>query len=366
MAWMKAVNLEKEHGNRTTLGNILKQALEACNDTELYFLMYAKHLWKQEKNIDEAINVLKKSLDDLDDEEELYLALVKLYKEKRQYDDARQLLIKGRQKCDSNRIWMQSAQIEREVGEPEQAQKILETAIEKYPTFYKLYLISATLKQEAGDLETTRKVYEEAVKTCRAHPQLWICYARMEQSQENYTKARALLQKGRIKIPRNDLLWLETIWLEIRADNVKVATHLCSKALQQCPNSGRLWSLAIELEPVQGRKAKSLQGIKACEQDAHVCIAVAKLFWREKKYDKTRRWLKRASALNKDLGDAWAYLYKFELENGDEEAQKEVLDECVKEEPRHGEYWCSISKQVSHWRLSTEEILAKTVEIVPL
>lgn len=96
--WMKAIKLENEHGTPKTVSNILKQALDACNDTELFYLMYAKHLWKQDKNIDEAIRVLKEGLQKLDTEEELYLALVKLYKEKRQYDDARQLLIKGRQK----------------------------------------------------------------------------------------------------------------------------------------------------------------------------------------------------------------------------------------------------------------------------
>mmetsp|Transcript_12140 Transcript_12140/g.13836 ORF Transcript_12140/g.13836 Transcript_12140/m.13836 type:complete len:226 (+) Transcript_12140:1116-1793(+) len=225
--------------------------------------MYAKHLWKQDKNIDAAISILQDGLHNLDSEEELYLALIKLYKEKRQYDEARQLLIKGRQKCDSNRIWMQSAQLEREVGNSDQARKIIETAIEKYPTFYKLYLIAATLKIEEGDNEGTRKIYEEATKQCKPNPHLWICYARMEQSLENYSKARTLLQKGRIKLPKNDLLWLETIWLEIRAENLKIATHLCSKALQICPDSGRLWSLAIELEPAQQRKAKSSLAYKA-------------------------------------------------------------------------------------------------------
>lgn len=241
---------------------------------------------------------------------------------------------------------MQSAQLEREIGNPDQAKKILETAIEKYPAFYKYYLIMATLKADEGDYDGAREVYESSVKACKPHPQLWICYARMEQSLENFTKARALLQKGRIKLPKNDLLWLETIWLEIRADNLKVATHLCSKALQQCPNSGRLWALAIELEPVQQRKAKSLLAVKACEQDPHVCIALARLFWREKKYDKTQRWLNRATGLDKDLGDAWAYLYKYENESGSPEKASEVLAECLKAEPRHGEYWTSVSKQV--------------------
>ena len=139
--WLKAIDLEKKYGNNSTLGAILKQALEAWDDIELFFLMNAKHLWKQEKKIEEAIKTLQDGLHNLENEEELYLALVKLYREKRMYDEARQLLIKGRQKWDSNRIWMQSAQIEREVGNPDQAKLIIKTAIEKYPTFYKLYLI---------------------------------------------------------------------------------------------------------------------------------------------------------------------------------------------------------------------------------
>jgi pre-mRNA-processing factor 6 len=97
-SWMKAINLEEEHGNSKTLGRILKQALESFDESELFYLMYAKHLWKKEKNIDEAIKILKGGLENIDDEEELYLALVKLYKEKRDYSEARKLLIKGRQK----------------------------------------------------------------------------------------------------------------------------------------------------------------------------------------------------------------------------------------------------------------------------
>lgn len=126
--------------------------------------MYAKHLWKKEKDIDGAIKTILDGLHNLEEEEELYLALNKLYKEKRQYEDSRKLLIKGRQKCNSERIWMQSAQIEREVGDNSQAAKIIETAIEKFPGFYKLHLIAATLKIEEGEYEEARKIYENSVK----------------------------------------------------------------------------------------------------------------------------------------------------------------------------------------------------------
>mmetsp|Transcript_22310 Transcript_22310/g.19811 ORF Transcript_22310/g.19811 Transcript_22310/m.19811 type:complete len:261 (+) Transcript_22310:79-861(+) len=259
---MKAIELENNHGTVKSQGKILKNALESCNETSIYFLMNAKHLWKKEKDLDEAINILKKGLEKMEDEEELYLALAKLYKEKRMYDEGRKLLQKGRQICDSARIWMQSAQIEREIGENKQALTILDTAIEKYPKFYKNYLIYATLLLEAEDYTKAREIYEKAIIPCQQIPQIWVCYSQMEQMLQNYAKARAILQKGRIKIKSNDLLWLETIRLEIRNGDTKTATHLCSKALQNCPESGKLWSLAIELEPVHQRKAKGLQALK--------------------------------------------------------------------------------------------------------
>ena len=195
--------------------------------------MYAKHLWKKMNDVDEAINVLKAGLHNHETDEEIYLALIKLYKQKLQFDEARELLVKGRTKCDCDRIWMQSIQLEREVGDIEQAQKLLTTAIEKYQSFYKLYLISASIKYQLGETDEARKIYENAVKNCKPNPILWKEHAVMEINEGNFTKARTILQKGRIKLPKNDILWYDTILLEVRADNMKVATHLCSKALQQ-------------------------------------------------------------------------------------------------------------------------------------
>jgi len=97
-----------------------------------------------------------------------------------------------------------------------------------------------------------------------------------------------------------------------------------------------------------------------------VGITLAKVFWAEKKYDKTHKWLKRAVSLNKDLGDAWAYLFKYELENGTSEAQEEVLKECIECEPSHGELWCSVSKQVPNWRMTSEEILKTVRDLIQI
>ena len=43
-------------------------------------------------------------------------------------------------------------------------------------------------------------------------------------------------------------------------------------------------------------------------------MAVAKLFWVDRKVKKARNWFNRAVTVEPDLGDTWAWFYKFELE----------------------------------------------------
>ena len=87
-------------------------------------------------------------------------------------------------------------------------------------------------------------------------------------------------------------------------------------------------------------------------RDANVVIAVATLFWQNRKYAKARKWFERAVALDPDLGDAWATYYAFEAKNGGSggcAASKESLEKlrsrCQEKDPNHGELWCAITKQ---------------------
>lgn len=45
---------------------------------------------------------------------------------------------------------------------------------------------------------------------------------------------------------------------------------------------------------------------------------VCRLFWSERKLKKAREWFQRAVKIDPDLGDTWAYFYKFELIHGTE------------------------------------------------
>ena len=56
--------------------------------------------------------------------------------------------------------------------------------------------------------------------------------------------------------------------------------------------------------------------------------------------------------------------YKFELQHGNADAQKDVLKRCVAAEPKHGEKWQAISKAVENSHLPVEALLKKAVVVV--
>ena len=87
--------------------------------------------------------------------------------------------------------------------------------------------------------------------------------------------------------------------------------YMLSKGLQENPKAGELWALAIELEPKNTRKAKIVDALKHNDNDPYVIVSVAKLFWKDKKFEKAKKWFERAIALDPLVGDSWAYYYKF-------------------------------------------------------
>ncbi|CAK9294730.1 unnamed protein product [Gordionus sp. m RMFG-2023] len=136
--------------------------------------------------------------------------------------------------------------------------------------------------------------------------------------------------------------------------------------MQECPNSGKLWAESIFMESRPHRKTKSVDALKRCEHDVRVLLAVSKLFWCERKLSKAKDWFYRTLKLDQDYGDTWAYFYRFLCMHGTEEEKEELIKRCVKAEPHHGEIWCSVSKDISNWKLKTPEILIKTSEILEI
>ena len=62
---------------------------------------------------------------------------------------------------------------------------------------------------------------------------------------------------------------------------------------------------------MQTRKSKAHDALKANDTSPHVALELAKVFESEKKNEKARRWYERATKLQPEFGDAWAWFVRF-------------------------------------------------------
>mmetsp|Transcript_30357 Transcript_30357/g.116416 ORF Transcript_30357/g.116416 Transcript_30357/m.116416 type:complete len:97 (+) Transcript_30357:2605-2895(+) len=86
-------------------------------------------------------------------------------------------------------------------------------------------------------------------------------------------------------------------------------------------------------------------------------LAVARLLWRDRKFDKAQDWFQRAVALDPDLGDAWATMWAFEKAHGNKERVDAVEKKCGEMDPKHGELWIAVSKKEGNEGLKAVDIL---------
>ncbi|CAJ1956560.1 unnamed protein product [Sphenostylis stenocarpa] len=372
--WLKAAQLEKSHGTRESLDALLRKAVTYRPQAEVLWLMGAKEKWLA-GDVPAARAILQEAYAAIPNSEEIWLAAFKLEFENHEPERARMLLAKARERGGTERVWMKSAIVERELGNIEEERRLLDEGLKQFPSFFKLWLMLGQLEEQLAEnakrldqsekrldhLKEAKKVYESGLKNCPNCVPLWLSLANLEEEMNGLSKARAVLTMARKKNPQNPELWLAAVRAELKHGYKKEADILMAKALQECPNSGILWAASIEMVPRPQRKTKSVDAIKKCDHDPHVIAAVAKLFWHDRKVDKARTWLNRAVTLAPDIGDFWALCYKFELQHGTEENQKDVLKRCVSAEPKHGEKWQTISKAVENSHQPTESILKKVV-----
>uniref|UniRef100_A0A9J8B5C8 Pre-mRNA-processing factor 6 n=1 Tax=Cyprinus carpio carpio TaxID=630221 RepID=A0A9J8B5C8_CYPCA len=255
------------------------------------------------------------------------------------------------------KVFMKSVRLEWVLGNIDAAHELCTEALKHYEDFPKLWMMRGQIEEQSENIDKAREAYNQGLKKCPHSMSLWLLLSRLEERVGQLTRARAILEKARLKNPQTPEIWLESVRLEYRAGLKNISNTLMAKALQECPNSGILWAEAVFLEARPQRKTKSVDALKKCEHDPHVLLAVAKLFWSERKITKAREWFLRTVKIEPDLGDAWAFFYKFELQHGTEEQQQEVKKRCENAEPRHGELWCAESKHVLNWQKNIGEIL---------
>jgi len=297
------------------------------------------------------------------------LAGVKLEWENGEIKRARALLARARERAGTERVYMKSALLEREAGDFKTALALLKEGLGKSTRFVKYYLMGAQICWE--DLEDgakARQWVQRGLGVLEEDVRLWCYSAKLEEeSGGGVGKARGVLELARLKVKGKegeDRAWVESVRLEKRNGNEGGAERMMAMALQACVGSGLLWSENIRMSKRTEQKSKSMDALKQCNDDCRVVTAVAGLFVSERKYEKARKWFMRATVLNPEFGDGWAMYYLFEKGEGKggEEKLKQLLDKCVKAEPKYGDLWQAISKKTENRRTSVEERLGMVVE----
>ncbi|KAL0845656.1 hypothetical protein Bca101_018902 [Brassica carinata] len=197
---------------RESLDALLSKAVTYVPQAEVLWLMGAKEKLLA-GDVTAARAILQEAYAVIPSSEEIWLAAFNLEFENKEMERARMLLAKARERGGTERVWMESAIVERELGNVEEEMRFLDEGLKQFPTFFKLWLMLGQLEERSNHLEQARKAYDSGLKHC----------------------------------PQEDELWLAAIRVELRHDNRGEAENLLSKAHQECPNSGILWAANIEM-----------------------------------------------------------------------------------------------------------------------
>ena len=362
--WLAAADLERAHGTQQSLWEVLEKAVEACPQSEVLWTMLAKEKWMAGE-IDNARRVLGRAFKYNPNNEDIWLAAVKLEAENNQVSQARELLKTARQDAPTDRVWMKSVAFERQLGNLSDALDLVTQALQLFPQAAKLWMLKGQLYEDVGKLPNAREAYSTGVRACPKSVPLWLLYSRLEEKSGLVVKARSVLDRARLAVAKNPEIWVESVRVERRANNMQQAKMLMAKALQECPRSGLLWGEQIwHLEPRTQRRPRSLEAIKKVDNDPILFVAVARLFWAERKLDKAMNWFEKSLVLDSDQGDTWGWYYKFLMQHGTKEKIREVAEKCRDVRPCHGEVWQDVAKDPRNAKMGVEEVLRRVAEVL--
>jgi len=247
--WLRIAHLERAHGTRESLEQVLKKAVQYCPQAEILWLMAAKEMWLAGdvevscyltycntmveeltlvSSLQKAREILANAFKNNPNSEQVWLAAVKLESENNEVQRARGLLERAREMCGTERVWMKSALFEREVGNLQGAVELLKQALVKYPKFAKLWMMRGQIEETLGtDPNVPHDTYSLGITNCPNSIPLWILAgkkklfnpqprinrslmcsqkATWEEKAFNAGKARVILEKARFVSPELSLL----------------------------------------------------------------------------------------------------------------------------------------------------------------
>lgn len=385
--WQKFAAFEMQHGNADSVVGVLERAVECCPRAEVLWLMAAKQTWKN-VGVEEARAILKRANIANPDSENIFLAAAKIETEVGSVDRARGMLKNARNVTPSARVWMKGALLERKCRNSEAELALLEEGVGLFPTYPKLWLMLAQFYERRESRSTpsasiardssgsfngealpidTRSIYVRALKSCPKNVPLWRGLALTDVRFGKITKARATLERGRQECcQENDVdeLWWESILIERMSGGNSAALSLLARGLKEQADSGLLWGLAIALDSRGRQRARIVDALKRCDQNATVLMEAGKFFWRGRKLEQARDWLTRAMRIDSSFGDALATLYAFELLHGNEGRRLALEEQAASSGLKYGRLWTSKSKLPGNEEKSLVDLLKEVAGLV--
>lgn len=359
--WHAAADLERQHGSKENLLDLLERAVTACPSSESLWLLYAREMWQAGKPT-EARNVIARSFIQLPGNENLYTRAVDFEVDANEYDQARGFLQIARGSAATDRIYIKSAALERQLGELDTALDLVNQGLQIFPGSWKMHAMKGQIYESLSKLKEAQEAYAVGTRANPKAPVLFILLSRIQEKQGAVVKARSTLDRGRSQNPKNPELLCESVRLERRANNPQAANKIMAIALQECPRSGLLWAEKImHHETRTQRRPRAIEAARQVENDPQLFMIIARIFWSERKLDKAHTWFTKALLADPDFGDAWVWYYKFLEQHGTEEKKAEVLSRMEAAEPKHGEIWQSVVKDPKSFKKSIEEMLKLAV-----
>ena len=381
--WMAAITLEKEYpqtqveskDTNTTMEDLLQKAVVQCPHSEVLWLFAAKERWLKGE-IPSARATLEEALVKNPDSEDIWLAAIKLEWENKFTENARKIAQKALTTCPSIQLWYKAIEMERNLGQMDRALEMVDQGLESFHSSSEIHTIGVQVAIKIGNKDMITERYRNGLNACPASVPLWLLAIGFQEHSGGIAKARSLVDLALKAVDLRQLqsqkeedenqqvfLFVEASRLERRDNNDKLADTLLSQALKKHPSSGILWAEAILTCAKNEQKARSTDALRYCNNDPQVILAIARIFYRDSKIDKARKWFERTTLLDPTFGDAWVYWFAMERRQDSNVLQQTRLSELQSKfeaaQPDGGilTLWGKAAKSAEHNNKSPFELL---------
>ena len=352
-------------------------------------LVYAKEVWKNEGNIEKAINIIDKGLSVSPDNIDIVIAKLKLLCKSRSFDKV-EILFKEKildnlqdpaifkTEIGIERLCYKYISFLRYQNECEKAIELLNTKfIAWFPNCFKLYLQLSQIYCDIKDFNNAKQILIKGTELFQSkqnsHNALfWIEIAKIEEiAMEKPVRARATLDVALLKnagnIPGEILIQIAKINLEERAGNKEQARLFVAEGLRNHPRNELFWVKNISLLDTKRSSQKKTMfqdALRNTKNNYLVILEIGKTFYRDSQYASALKWVERATKASANYGDSWIWKYRCEMKlKKDTQGTTEAV---ISNEPVYGPEWISVSKNSKSQYFSSEQILQVLVQSNPL